>query len=210
LNQRGDLILTTADEAGPDAVEMTESSRWISSARLVTQDRLPALLDEFRPYLRNIAAMELPVQLSARLDASDVVQETLLRAFRQFHQFTGQTDIEFLGWLRSILINQIIDAVRHHGRRTRDASRDYPVSSDLVCQKTQVAGDVTIQAEASQQLHKAMELLPEDYQEVLKLRQVENLTFEEIGERMGRSADAARMLWGRAVMQLGKKMSDLE
>jgi RNA polymerase sigma-70 factor, ECF subfamily len=182
------------------------TSRWLETARIVTSDRLAALLEEFRPYLRSIAEVELPERFSARLDASDIVQETLLRAFRQFSQFAGQTDAEFVGWLRRILLNQIIDTVRHHGRRMRDASRDVAVSHELPCGKTVAANEPVLYEEAGDRLRLAMESLPANYREVLTLRHVENLTFGEIGERLGRSSDAVRMLWGRAAILLGKRM----
>ncbi|MBI2479919.1 MAG: sigma-70 family RNA polymerase sigma factor [Planctomycetia bacterium] len=179
---------------------------WLSSARLVSPTKLAKLLGEHRPYLKNIAAAEFPERLQSQLDSSDLVQETLLRAFRKFGQFTGSTDAEFVGWLREILLNQIIDATRHHGRQVRDVSRNQSLPNAVSCDKTITGSEAVRRGETSERLKAALASLPEHYRTVILLRQEEDLTFEEIGQRMERSADAARMLWSRAILQLGKLM----
>ena len=181
-----------------------QSDSWLSTARLVSPTRLAKLLEEHRPYLKKLAEAELPESLRPRLDSSDLVQETLLRAFRQFGQFAGSTDAEFGAWIREILVNQIIDATRYHGRYVRDVNRNQPLPDAVSCEKTISGSEVVRRAEASERLRAALAKLPEQYRMVVLLRQEHDLSFEEIGKRMERSTDAARMLWGRAVLQLGK------
>ncbi|HRX79022.1 MAG TPA: sigma-70 family RNA polymerase sigma factor, partial [Pirellulaceae bacterium] len=149
---------------------------------------------------------ELPERLQARLDSSDLVQETLLLAYRQFGQFAGSTDAQFVGWLREILRNQIIDATRHHGRQVRDVSRNQPLPDAVACDRTLSASEVARRTETGEQLRDALAKLPEHYRTVILLRQEQDLSFEEIGQHMDRTADAARMLWGRAILQLSKLM----
>jgi RNA polymerase sigma-70 factor (ECF subfamily) len=173
---------------------------------LVSPKRLAQLLEEHRPYLKNIAEAELPQCLQARLDSSDLVQETLLRAFQQFGQFAGSTDAEFVAWLKEILRNQVIDATRYHGRHVRNVKRNQPLPDSVSCDKTISGSEVARRTETSERLREALAELPEHYRTVILLRQEQDLSFEEIGKRMQRSADAARMLWGRAVLQLGKRM----
>jgi RNA polymerase sigma-70 factor (ECF subfamily) len=60
--------------------------------------------------------------------------------------------------------------------------------------------------EQAEALARAMEQLPPDYRQVLELRHQEQLTFGEIGRRMQRTSNAARMLWLRAVERLQKEM----
>ncbi|MCA9146823.1 MAG: sigma-70 family RNA polymerase sigma factor [Planctomycetales bacterium] len=191
---------------GSGRLDDGQDDSWLSSARLVSPVRLAALLDEHRSYLKRIAEAELPERLQARLDSSDLVQETLLLAYRQFGQFAGSTDAQFVGWLREILRNQIIDATRHHGRQVRDVSRNQPLPDAVACDRTLSASEVARRTETGEQLRDALAKLPEHYRTVILLRQEQDLSFEEIGQHMDRTADAARMLWGRAILQLSKLM----
>ncbi len=196
-------IASSAESPLPDD---ERSDTWLSSARLVSPSRLALLLKEHRPYLKHIAEAQLPQSLQSRLDSSDLVQETLLGAFQQFGQFAGSTDAEFLAWLKEILRNQVIDAIRYHGRDVRDVNRNQPLPELVACDKTISASEVARRTETSERLRQALAELPEHYRTVILLRQEQDLSFEEIGNRLQRSTDAARMLWGRAVLQLGKRM----
>lgn len=188
------------------ALTLDGSDRWLSSTRLISRNKLPELLEEHRPYLKRIAEKEVPVYLLARFDSSDVVQETLLKAFHQFDQFTGRSDAEFVGWMRGILLNQIVDTIRHHGRRMRDMNRDRGMPSSIECERSLTASDLVQKQELHDRLYQALKKLPEDYRTVLLMRQEQDLSFAEIGRQMQRSTDAARMLWGRAVVMLSKIM----
>lgn len=139
-----------------------------------------------------------------------MVQETLIRAFRQFDQFVGATDVEFVAWMRAILLNQIVDTIRYHGRSIRDFSRDLAMPATLECNKSMNASEMLMQKELKERMQVAISLLPDEYREVIILRQEQDLNFPEISERMNRSADAVRMLWGRAILQLAKLMKKEE
>src|SRR4051794_22194999 len=75
---------------------------------------LGLLLDYHRGYLRALALRELASDLYARLDASDLVQQTCLSAIRAFPQFQKHANGEFVAWLRSIHERNIRDAIREH------------------------------------------------------------------------------------------------
>ena len=69
-------------------------------------------LERFRSYLRLLAGLHLDPRLQGKLDPSDVVQETLLKAHEKMDQYRGRTDAELVGWLRQILANQMLMAAR--------------------------------------------------------------------------------------------------
>lgn len=173
-----------------------------SGGILADDEGVEQLLGKYRPYLRALAENELPRELQAKLDASDLVQETLLRGFRDFGQYRGTTDRELTAWLTEILRNYLADVQRGLYRGVRDIRRERPLE-DVPCGKSPMASDLVRQGESQERLEAALRQLSDAYRGVLELRQQE-LTFPEIGERLGRSADAARMLWGRAIVQLGK------
>src|SRR6516225_4651134 len=81
------------------------------------------LLEMYRNYLRLMARSLIGQALRVRLDASDLVQETFLKAHREFAQFLGATEPELVSWLRTILVNTLANQVKHHRRQGRDYHR---------------------------------------------------------------------------------------
>ncbi len=77
-------------------------------------------LERFRPYLRLLARLHLDPRYQAKLDASDLVQQTFLQAHRALTGFRGQTDAELAAWLRQILARNMAHLARDHRRAKRD------------------------------------------------------------------------------------------
>lgn len=159
-------------------------------------------LGVYRPYLRAMAEAALRGTLAPRMDPSDLVQETLLRASTAKEQFRGKTDQEFAAWLQQILQNILIDAIRHHQSGKRDLRREEALSESLEMLGESPSGIVR-RSEDLSRIAAALQQLSEEQRSVIVWRS-EGATFEEIGERTQRSADAARMLWGRAVKRMLK------
>jgi RNA polymerase sigma-70 factor, ECF subfamily len=84
------------------------------------------LLELYRNYLRLVARSLISTALRVKLDPSDLVQETFLKAHREFTQFAGRGEPELVAWLRRILVTSLANQVKHHRRRARDHQRqDY-------------------------------------------------------------------------------------
>src|SRR5262249_52298198 len=88
-------------------------------------------LERFRAYLRLLTRLHWDHRLQGKLDASDLVQQTLLEAYRSWKRFRGQSEPELAGWLRQILAYQINHAVRDLGRAKRDAGRELSLEQAL-------------------------------------------------------------------------------
>jgi RNA polymerase sigma-70 factor (ECF subfamily) len=171
------------------------------------------LLEHYRGYLTLLARLEIGRKLQGKVDAADLVQETFLEAHRSFYRFMGQTEAEFLSWLRQILAHRLAKLLRRYlGTRRRDVhlERDLAVELDQSSQLLD-RGLVVMSPSPSQQarrrelaalLAEALERLPEDYREVLILRHLEEQTFPDVARRMGRSVEAVKKLWARAVPRL--------
>lgn len=164
----------------------------------------------YRPFLKAIAAAELPGHLNSREDDSDLVQETLLKATREADQFRGSTEKELQAWLRETLLNQIRDCVRFHGRQQRDVAVETAIPVTGISADDPSPSERVRKAEAIEFTQRALQDLPEEYRSVLLMRQQLDFTFIEIAEHMQRSPDAVRMLWGRAILALGEKLKSLK
>jgi RNA polymerase sigma-70 factor, ECF subfamily len=188
----------------------------ISRARRGSKSSLGSLLEQYRNYLVVLAATQIDKRLQPRVSPSDVVQETMLRAHKNFGQFRGTTEQELLAWLRQILVNNLARFVEQHMLAARrDVRREVSIEKLGVAleQSTiQLAALVPSQGKspsmAVQQREDAvvladrLALLPDDYREVLVLRNLQGLQFEEVARRIGRSVGATRMLWLRAIEKL--------
>jgi RNA polymerase sigma-70 factor (ECF subfamily) len=173
-------------------------------------------LEAYRNYLRLLARTQIDSGLRVRLAPSDLVQETLLEAHRDFGQFAGATEQELMVWLRRILVRNLADQVRQYKTRKRDWKRQESLEELLDRSSAEVeralgAGISTPSARAAAReqgalLADALERLPEDYREVIVLRNLEHRKFEEVAKRMRRSSGAVRMLWVRALEKLNQML----
>jgi RNA polymerase sigma-70 factor (ECF subfamily) len=188
-----------------------QESPWLDQARAGSPEAIGCALETYRRYLLLIAERRLAPELQAKGGASDLVQETFCEAQRDFAQFRGTTDAELRRWLRQMLINN----VGVFTRRFRDA-RKRAVGREIAIAGPDSTAGLTVDPAAStptpsalaannereEALQQALAKLPEEYRRVLHLRFQEELSFAEIGAQMGRSSEAARKLWARAVTRL--------
>ena len=164
-----------------------------------------------RNYVSIVARAEMASWLKAKVDASDLVQQTLLEAHRGLANFRGTTEAEWLGWLRQILAHNAADFVRrYHGVEKRCVAREVSLTptdeSDFGAFQPSDGGpspsQLLLQKELQLQVADAVARLPEDYQEVVILRNLQQLPFDEVAAQMGRSRPAVQMLWTRAIRKL--------
>ena len=181
-------------------------------ARGGDQAALGRLLELYRNYLRLLARSLIGQPLQVRLDASDLVQETFLKAHREFRQFIGSGERELMGWLRQILVRSLSNQARHHQAQGRDQRRqeslDVLLDRSSLAIQGQLADSISspsghaVRREQADLLADALSGLPVDYREVFILRNVERVPVDEIAARMGRSPNAVRKLWSRAMVAL--------
>jgi RNA polymerase sigma-70 factor (ECF subfamily) len=178
------------------------------------------LFDRYQHYLHVLARAQLGRHLRTKCAPSDLVQQTLLEAHRDFAAFQGQHESELLAWLRRILAHNLYNEARRFNARQRDCAREVSldqvqagVDRSSVALARGLAADTPSPSQAAAQRESAVRLadalarLPEDYQTVLLLRVFEELPAEEVARRMGRSAGAVRMLQMRALTALREQMA---
>jgi RNA polymerase sigma-70 factor (ECF subfamily) len=177
-----------------------------------------------RDYVGVVARAQVGSWLQAKVDASDLVQQTLLDMHRGLAEFRGETEAEWLAWLRQILNHNATDYVRQYqGTKKRQAHREVsldrsrPGESDARPFDPKDPGEspsqCVLRRERELEVARALAQLPLDYQEVIELRNLQRLSFEEVAERLGRSRGAVQMLWMRALRKLEeilKRPSDVQ
>jgi RNA polymerase sigma-70 factor (ECF subfamily) len=182
-----------------------------------SSEHLGQLLENYRHYLHLLARLEIGRNLQAKLDASDLVQDTLLEAHRNFARFRGASETQFVCWLRQIMAASLANLLRRYlGTQSRDVHLERQLAVQLD-QSSQLLdrGLIDPGSSPSQQashreqavlLADALQQLPEDYREVIVLRHLQGLSFAEISERMGRSDDSVTKLWMRGLARLRQVM----
>lgn len=176
-----------------------------AAARAGSSAALGTLLESCRNYLLLIANLAVQEGLQAKVGASDLVQETFVEAQRIFERFEGNCEEELRRWLARILEFKIGNTLkRYRGAASRDVRREVEWP-DLPSDGTSPSG-ILHKNEEHDQFRAALAELPDDQQAAIRLRVEESLAFEEIGARLGRSAEAARKLYARAVLGLQARL----
>lgn len=176
------------------------------------EELLAEFLDSLQTYLRLVADRNLPDELRAKVAPSDIIQSTYIEARQCLKRFNGKSDRDLLAWFSRILVNNVKDTARQYQvRQKRQVSREVPLGcfdeGNLAPATTESPGDIASASEEVSQLKEAIAMLPEEYRQVIVLRSLERRSLAEVGQIMKRTEDAARKLFGRALLQLQKHMS---
>ena len=182
-------------------------------------DALGELLQLYRNYLALLARLNIDARLQGKVDASDLVQETFLKAHRNFGQFRGNTEEELVSWLRQILTNNLANLVRHYlGLKRRDVRLERQLAAEMDRSSRLMDGGLIApgsspsrqvsRREQAVLLADVLKQLPADYREVLILRHLEGLTFAQVAERLGRTEDSVQKLWVRALARLRRSLGE--
>jgi RNA polymerase sigma-70 factor (ECF subfamily) len=188
----------------------------LAAARAGSRDALGDVLDGCREYLLHVATQELAPGVRSKVGASDLVQETLLEAHRDFAQFRGRTESELLGWLREILRHNLANAARRYlvtakRRADREVSLTDHFPGEGATGAASPAPSPAAAAAAEEEraaVMRALARLPDGQRHVIQLRNFDGLPFDAIAARMGRTPEAARQLWARAVCRLQQELKD--
>jgi RNA polymerase sigma-70 factor, ECF subfamily len=176
------------------------------------------MLNGCRQYLLMVANEVIGPELRAKCGASDLVQETFLEAQRHLGIFRGKSTAEMRAWLRRILDCRLANIRRSYlATEMRAASREIalePSQAGLSGLMGSLASPApspskhAVQNEWNKALEQALLQLPERHRQAVAWRHQEQLSWDEIGRRMGCTADAARKAWSRAIQQLRRELGE--
>jgi RNA polymerase sigma-70 factor (ECF subfamily) len=168
------------------------------------RDALSALFEKYRPRLAVLIHYRISPELRSFFEVDDILQETFLKAFRDFDQFTYQSPGSFMSWLARISDHVMADLARSQGRQKRHAaemlrfrSESNPSGPEPLDSKT--PSRILSEEEGVRRLLEKLNSLPENYRQAILLMKVEGLSTQEAAVRLGKSNEATALLLHRAL-----------
>jgi len=183
-----------------------------------TADRDDLAIDRYRGYLSALARLQVAARpwLASKLDASDLVQQTMLQAHAAREQFRGQSPEELAGWLRQILTRTLANSLRSLGQARRDvrAERSLEADVDASCSRLDawLSADQTSPSEAAgaheraAALAEAVAQLPDDQREVVLAKHCLGMSLAEIAGQTGRTPASVAGLLRRGLQALRERL----
>ena len=175
-------------------------------------------LERYRRYLLVLARVAIDPRLAGKIDASDIVQQTLIEAHQCRHQFSPRQEGDLAAWLRRILSNNLADALRGLARAKRDVARQRSLDEQLA-QSSQRLQDWLAAEQSSPSQHAmreeravmladALAELPEAQREALILQYWHGWSLAQIAGHLGRTPVAVAGLLKRAMRVLRTRLDD--
>ena len=175
-----------------------------------------AAFESYRPALMLLARSQLGPRFRRVLDDSDIVQQTLLEAYSQKQAFRGETAPECFAWLRRILTNTVLDAVRGHTRQKRSVDREINFeeairdsamrAEEWLTDRHSSPSQRAERNEQLQQLARGLLTLPDAQREAIELFHLQGCSLKEVAQQLDRSGAAVAGLIHRGLRQLRESM----
>jgi len=178
------------------------------------------VLEEVRAYLETLTFIQIDPRLRSKFGLSDVVQNTLVKAWGDLERIRGLDPDGRKRWLRRMLVNTTLDEIEHWRTKGRDALRDQSLEaaaeesscrlqSWLAAEDTSPSGRLAAE-EDKERLLEALSQLPEREREALILQQYHGWKLAQIAEHLGCGTNAVAGLQARGRARLRELLEDWE
>ncbi len=184
----------------------------LNRARQGDTGALGVLFRDARNDLHAAARAQMDDRLKARVDASDVLQQTLLDAQKDFRDFRGSTAEEWQAWIRRVLEHNMANEIAKHvvaqkravGREQSARNREQSSGAlyQLLDGQLTSPSQKALKKEATEQLQDAIDRLPVSQAAAIRMRYIQNISLSEMAEVMGRSESAVAGLIKRGIRHL--------
>jgi RNA polymerase sigma-70 factor (ECF subfamily) len=185
-----------------------ETRELLERAREGSDAALEAFYARVAQKLLPLIRMRLGRTLRRELESRDILQAVMLKSVARLDQL--QEPGAVMSWLARMAENEIRDRADYVSRERRDAARRVTLdaAADAVPAPVRQALSQVILTERVERLERVLDSLPDAQREVIVLRTFEELTFAEIGARLGKSEDACRMAFARAMAALTVRLGE--
>lgn len=174
-------------------------------------------MERVRPILLSLAEAILAPAFRGHIDASDVVQQTLLEAYEKIDELSKLADAPLLGWLHSALKHNVLDAIRHQRTAKKDISKKLRLSDledSFIRMEHLLVADDTSPSQVLQRkedithMLAALQLLPPNQRMAIILKHLRGCTLREVSEMLQISEAAVAGLLHRGRTQLLRSMAE--
>lgn len=194
----------------------------LASAANGDEQALSALFTKHRSRLKRMINARLDPRLTARIDASDIVQEVHVEVTRRLTEYMARPDIPFFNWMRSLAKQKLIEVVRRHVHaQARDVRREQPLAPHLTTDSSVALAGFLLEnvpspssaigrEEIKSIIEQAIIGLDEIDREILMLRHVEQLKTPEAAIELGITQNTCRQRHVRALKRLRDALAHLD
>lgn len=201
---------------GEPAPDSAETHRLLEEAGRGDQRALDNLFARHRSELRRFIANRMDRRMRARVDASDIVQEAQLEATRRLNDYLKRQPMPFATWLRKTAYERLLMHRRRHVvAAQRAVGREVPLPDRSSLQLAQrlfnpksSSSHKANQRQLARQVRELLAQLPEMDREILVMRNVEELAYNDVACILGIDAATARKRHGRALLRLHRLLAD--
>ena len=190
----------------------------VRQAQAGSSDALSKLLYRFQDRILEVIRLRMGPKLRRRYESQDLVQETLMAAFKDFDRFEIRSDARFLNWVSRIAENRILAAQKHESYEKRDPDRERSLDApapgqegtraEELIRRTRSPDEKVAVGQDSERLQECLQELPEQYRELIVLRNYLEMSWQDIADEVGRpSAAAARVMHAKAMEELQRRMA---
>lgn len=171
------------------------------------------LCKTYGPRILWLVRMRMGKELRTRLESVDLVQDVLYSTFKDLQNFTYKNEGDFIRWISRITENRLCDNLNRLHADKRDIRKEIQLDNNSPTLADSLAAamepiDITTPSgivskrEDFEKLVRAIDSLKPEYRDVIVLTKVEGLCYKEIADKLGKSVDAVRMLFYRAMAAL--------
>lgn len=183
----------------------------------MTEEPAKIDLERFRNYLRVLAEIQLGARLRSKVDASDIVQQSMLEAHQGMEKASFSSEGELIAWLRKILAHNLLNVARDFGAQKRDVTRERSLATEIDDNSARLEGllasnqstpsQQAVRNENAAKLASALAELPDAQRRAVVLKHFHGRTVEQIAQELDRTPLAIGGLLKRGLQKLRETMA---